>query len=167
MDGETIKFIRQEIAKQVNIILSGVAGTNTQFVEDISNLYPGMPTITERPVMHPFGISSRAPSGTLQVTARQGDHPANRIVLGHRDSARPSPAQAGETILYDANGHVVYLSQSKMQFGSMSSASNMVLGDILQTFLENLLNYILTHTHEGNLGYPTGVPLNAAQFQSI
>ncbi len=167
MDGDAVRFIKQEIAKQLNIILSGSSGDNTQFTEDIQNMFAGMPTITARPVMHPYGISSRAPNGTIQVVGKQGDHAGNRLVLGHRDKDRPLPAAQGGTILYDAFGHQVVLSESKMQFGSAGSTENMVLGQVFKTMMNTLLTALAAHTHIGNLGFDTAPPSNAADFNQI
>lgn len=107
-DPDIIRFIRTEIAKQLNVILSGVAGTTTKESEDIEQLFPGMATITSRPVMHPYGISSRAPKGTISVVGRQGEHYGNRLVLGHRDKNRPE-VQEGEVFLYNEHGGIIRL----------------------------------------------------------
>jgi phage gp45-like len=166
MDAEVREFIKSEIRKQINVILSGQSGSNTQFSEDIANMYPGMPTISARPVVHPYGFVSRAPNGTFQVTARVGDHSANRIILGHRDVNRPSLNQ-GEVIMYDQYGHQIYLSEGKMQFGSANSAENMVLGQVFKTMMDTLLAAIANHTHIGNLGYETSPPTNSEDFNNI
>lgn len=142
IDSEILRAIRQEIKKHVNVILPGEAGTNTVESEDIQNLYPSMPQIPQRPVMHPYGVVSRAPKGTIQVTGRVGDHPGARVVMGHRDNKRPT-LESGETILYDQFGHIVYLSKTKMQFGSKASDEPMVLGNVNLEFMGKLLDAFL------------------------
>lgn len=109
MDAETIRFVRQEVQRQLNVILSGESGDNSDIEnETIDNLYPGTPSIASRPVMHPYGLASRAPAGTIQVTAKQGADPSNRMVLGHRDSNRSGlDLDEGEVVLYGADGEVV------------------------------------------------------------
>src|SRR6516165_6047056 len=99
MDAELLRVIRKEVARQVNIILAGNSSNASNISEDVNNLYPGMPQIPQRPVMHPYGLVSASPDGTTQVTARVGDHPGNRMILGHRDPARPS-VNKGEVQLY-------------------------------------------------------------------
>lgn len=165
-ESEIINLIRAEVRKQMNAVLYGLSGNNDQQTEDIASLYPGASTFPSRPVMHPYGISSRAPGNTTQVVARIGEHPGNRMVLGHRDGARPSLNQ-GETILYNQFGQQIYLENGKIHVGSKSSASPMVLGDIFKTMMDNLLQAIASHTHLGNLGFPTGVPQNASAFTAI
>lgn len=57
---EILKLIRTEIAIAMQTIASGQAGDNTITAEDIQNLFPGMPTLAARPIMHPYGFVSRA-----------------------------------------------------------------------------------------------------------
>lgn len=165
MDPQTQKYIRDEIKRALNIILSGAAGSNDQFSEDIDEMFPGMPTITKRPVMHPYGLSSRAPAKTLQVVARQGEHYGNRLILGHRDANRPSLG-SGETILYNQYGQTIYLENGKIHIGKKTSSNPTVLGNELKELLTLILNHIMDHTHLGDLGYPTGKPINKSDFAS-
>lgn len=156
IDSETARYIRLEIEKQMNVILSGVAGNASEQYEDIQQLFPSMATITQRPVMHPFGVSSSAPDGTLQVVAKQGEHVGNRIILGHRDKNKPSCAP-GEVVLYDANGGKIQLRSAGMEF-----TKNEV--DLLEQLI-NLVTTIFnarTNTIFGPqplIPDPTGVPL--------
>lgn len=166
MTPEDRKFIREEIARQVNIILSGQAGANTVQTETIDNLFPSMPSIVQRPVMHPYGLVSRAPRGTLSVTARQGEHAGNRIVIGHRDRDKPE-VQGGEVQLYNQFGQAIYLKNGSVHLGEASASKPAVLGDDLKAMLEQLIDAIASHTHVGNLGFPTAPPVEAAQFSSI
>lgn len=163
MDGETIAFLRSEIKKQVNVILAGMTGTNTQFVEDILSQYPGSPTIQQRPVMHPYGFVSRAPTNTIQVVARVGDHPGARMVLGHRDALRPTINQ-GECLLYNQYGQAIYLQNGQINIGTMKAADPIPLGNELVSFLTNFLEAYIAHTHVGNLGAPT--PLSSGDVET-
>ncbi len=110
--------IQQLVKQQVSIILSGnTAATQVDDVpgtESIDNLFPGCPTVEGRPLAHPYGLVSRAPKGTAQVTARQGEHPANRIVLLHRDKNRPQLDAEGDVWLYDSHGNQVKLIEGKI-----------------------------------------------------
>lgn len=165
--GETRRYIEQEIKRHVNIILSGQAGSNSQFVETIDNLFPGMPGILNRPVMHPYGLVSRAPAGTISVTAKQGDHPGNRVVLGHRDSARPT-IEAGETQLYNEFGQAIYLQNGSIHIGTAAAGNPAVLGDETKAFLILLIQWLLTHTHvTGGPGSPTSPPEQVAELTEI
>lgn len=167
IDSEIQSYIQREITKQVLIILSGQAGANDSQSENIDNLYPSMPSITGRPVMHPFGMVSRAPNGTISVTARQGDHPGNRMVLGHRDSNRPT-VNEGEVILYNQFGQQIYLESGKIHIGKKSTSDPAVVGNELKAFLISLIGWLLTHTHVTSApGAPTSPPQETADLNSI
>lgn len=118
IDSEIRRFIKEEIRQEMNVILSGLSSDNDSFNEVISQLFVGMPETEPRPVMQPFGLSSRAPKGTLQVVGRMGEHKGNRVVLGHRDKGKPTTNEYGETVLYDAYGGKIQLKQSGMEFTS-------------------------------------------------
>lgn len=164
LDPETRRMINREIRRQLQIITSGEAGATTMLVEDIVNMYPGMPTITKRPVVHPYGFASRAPQGTLSVTAQQGDHPGNKIVLGHRDGNKPA-VNEGESVQYSLGGYRVVCKNGELFVGKGDELEHVVVGETLKALLISLIQHIIAHTHIGNLGVETGPPLNEADFQ--
>lgn len=167
MDSELARYIKNEIGRQLNVILTGEASTNTHLIETISKQFPGMPDIPDRPVMHPYGVSSRAPRGTLSVTARMGEHTGNRMVIGHRDKNRPE-LEEGEVILYNQFGQQIYLQDGEIHIGSKSASEPFVLGNVFQTMMNSLLAAIQSHTHLSTPpATPTGVPINAAAFAAI
>lgn len=167
--GELRRYVEEEIKKQVNIILSGSTGTNDQFSETIENLFPGMPNIESRPVMHPYGISSRAPRGTISVVGRQGAHAGNRLTLGHRDKSRPA-VEEGEVQLYNQFGQAVYLKNGSVHIGSAGASNPATLGNEISQMLKDLITLISTHTHpyvdSGNPAI-TAQPVQATQFVQI
>lgn len=115
-ESEILSLVRRELARQLNIILTGKTANSTGDTasEDIKEMYPGMPTIEVRPVMHPYGFASRAIDDTISVVAMQGAQKQNRVIIGHRDGKRPKLDDAGDVILYDGTGkHIVKLSKSK------------------------------------------------------
>lgn len=115
MDSDTIRFIREEIRRQLNVVTSGQAGTNSSIeTETIQQALPGMPDMVDRPVAHPFGFASRATPGTLQVNVRQGSDPGNRLTIGHRDKVRADlDVGLGEAMIYASDG-VTVLSSIKV-----------------------------------------------------
>lgn len=157
------RIIQREIKKQLQIIFSGEAGVSTMLTEDIANLYPGMPTITKRPVVHPYGFASRAPQGTLSVVGQQGDHPGNKLVLGHRDGNKPS-VDEGESVQYSLGGYRVVCKNGELFVGKGTDLEHMVVGETLKSFLLALIQAILDHTHMGNLGYATGPVLDPTEL---
>lgn len=164
IDPEVRKFLKDEIRRHLNIVLSGVSGANTEEHETIGNLFPGMPDIEKRPVSHPYGYASRAKNGTIQVNARMGDHVGNRIVISHRDANRPKDLAEGESVIYSSGGLKVYLRNGKIQIGSETSSDPVVLYNELKTLMESILTHVMAHTHIGNMGFETSAPLNNADF---
>lgn len=158
INAELTRYIRKEIERQMNVILSGVAGNATEQTEDVQQLFPSMPTITQRPVMHPFGLSSAAPDNTLSVVAKQGEHIGNRIVLGHRDKNKPSTAK-GEVVLYDQFGRTIELREKGMLIsnpnGTFAAKSN---GQELMEILERLLITIINAKTNTILGPQPLIP---------
>ncbi len=132
-DAEMVRAVRQEVARQLNVILSGQAGENTAEKETIDNLFPGSPSIKDRPVMHPFGFVSRATKGTISVVGRQGASPENRLVLGHRDPKRPTDLEEGEALLYASDGETVISRVSAKQDGAFLAIYDSS-GEVLSQF---------------------------------
>ena len=54
-----------------------------------------------------------------------------------------------------------------MQFGSKTSAENMVLGQVFKALMSSTLQDIAVHKHIGNMGYLTSPPDNAADFEAL
>lgn len=165
MDAEQTRFIRDEIRRQMNVILNAESGQNDTQTETVNKLFPGMPGINSRPIMHPFGFVSRAAQGTISVIARIGDHFGNRMVIGHRDKNRPSDLAEGESAVYSVGGYTVKIANGKVQLGKGGTYETAVVGETLAELLGKMLDEILKHKHicsaPGAFGSP---PDNAAQF---
>ena len=166
LDAETRRYISNEIRKQLQVITAGETVKNDTHTEDIGSLFPGMPTVTGRPLMHQYGVSSRAPVGTKSVTAKVGDHPGAAITLGHRDKDKPN-VEEGETKVYSVGKFTLYVAKDSIKFGKDSDFEVVPVGETLKDFLVSLIELIVQHTHLGNLGYPTGVPQNSADFTQL
>lgn len=174
MDGDQIRFIREEIKRQINIIINSETGTTTSQTEVIQNLFPGMPNTEARPVVHPYGLVSRATQGTISVTSKTGDHPGNRMVLGHRDKSRPD-LDEGEVMLYNSTGEQIYVKHGdiiftgpKVHIGSKDAKEPFVLGLVFQKFTDTMLQLIEQHTHITSApGALTSEPTNQLQFTQI
>lgn len=165
IDPEVRRLIVKEIQRQMKVITSGSCAGSTMTTEDIAGFMPGAPTIPGRPIMHPFGFASRAPQGLISVTAQQGEHPGNKLTLGHRDKDAPAVAE-GESVQYSLGGYQVMVKNGEIFVGKGSELEHMVVGETLKAFLLAVIDAIVKHTHLGNLGYPTGVPQNVADFNT-
>lgn len=162
-ESDVARIVAREVRKQMQIILSGETANAKTFVEDIQALFPGMAGITGRPVMHPYGFASLAPDGTIQVTARQGDHCGNRMVLGHRAADRPTDLEEGEVCLYSSATFRVVVKQGAVMIGKGNTLEPAVMGTTLNTLLTQLLNAIIAHTHAA----PGTPPTNIADFETL
>jgi hypothetical protein len=149
VDPDLRRFIRKEIERQIMVLLTGVSGNDDpeKWTEDIEQIYPGADTLEGRPVMHPFGFVSRTPRGTLQVVGRQGEHPSNRIVIGHRDMNRPTDLDAGTSKLYSEQGYQLYAGSDGVYVGKDAADNPLALGVPLNDFLGQLLDLLIAHVH--------------------
>lgn len=167
MDSETVSFIRKEIARSINLIFSGTAGATTTHTEDIQEYLPGAATLPDRPIMQPYGFASRAAANTLQVVVQQGSHPANLVVLGHRDKDKPSDLAEGESAQYSSGKYQVRVLKGKIQVGKNGVWETVVVGETLEELLKALIQLIADHQHIGNLGFLTGKPMTEADFLQL
>lgn len=97
--------------------------------------------------------------------------------LSAKDDKIPKNAVEGHTVLKSMQGKNLWLtSDSKINLskGDTAPTENVVLGQQLKALLSDILTQIAdlaekvsTHTHPGNLGYPTGAPMQAADFVSL
>jgi hypothetical protein len=167
IDPETRRFIHNEIKRQMQMITSGRAGTNTVNTQDIDDILPGHPPVQGRPIMHPYGVVSRAPRGTIAVTAQQGEHPGNKLTLGHR-AANPPDVEVGETAIYSVGKFTVKVASDQVQIGKDGDYETMVVGDTLKQLLVELITLLTTHTHLVTApGAPSGPPDQATQFADL
>lgn len=159
---ELVRIIRKEIAQAMNVILFGSTSGTTKNAESVDNIYPGQTTLTDRPMIMPYGHVGRAPVGTLNLTARSGDHAGARIIIGHWDSDRPD-VEEGEASLYSAEGFQTQAQKAGVKVGKGSDMEFAVVGDTLRAFLTTLLQDIVQHTHAA----PGAPPTNAAAFVTL
>ena len=165
-ESQLMSIIRRVVRQELSAVLLGKVTSNesqTRLSMQHFSTAAGLQNIRS---IQPFGVSSRAPVGTPVVTAPVNHDHTHIISLGNFDENRPT-TNDGETILYDAYGHIVYLSETKMQFGSKTSAENMVLGQVFKAPMSSTLQDIAVHKHIGNMGYLTSPPDNAADFEAL
>lgn len=161
-DADIARYIREEVKKQLNIILNAETSKSNGLLETIANLFPGMANLPDRPIVLPYGFSSAAPPKTISVTAKVGDHPANRMVIGHRDANRPSSA-SGEMMIYSKGGYRVVVKNGAVMIGKGNTLETAVAGDALVTLLGDLGSLLAQHTHPA----PGAPPVEAAQFSQL
>lgn len=166
IESEIKALIRREVREALAPILMAVVTSNQDSNRTTAQRMQAEPPIGNMRNIQPYGYSSRAPVGTPCLVTPAAHDPTHLNMTGHYDEGRPT-TEDGESILYDAYGHIVYLSQTKMQFGSKTSANPMMLGDIVQAMLSSFLQDVSVHKHIGNLGYYTAVPDNATAYTDL
>lgn len=167
-ESEIIRLIKQTVRLELAQTLLGLTTKTQDSYRASVQRFATDTEINNLRVIRPYGMASRAPAGTGTVVHPVNGDPSHLLSLGDFDSTGRPSLNNGESALYDAYGHIVYLSQNKMQFGSESSANPMMLGDIVQTLFENILDAISNHIHiSGAPGYSTTTPTNAATFNSL
>ena len=171
LDPITVKDIRHEVHKYLNIILHATSGTSTTEDQSLTNIVPGAVEIKAIPVMHPYGYCSRAPKEKLAVTARVGEHPGARLILGFRDSARADLAiKDGEVCLFNEYGQKIILENGKVLLGDETSDEPVVLGKVIIEMLGKIIDLMVAGqlgltTSPGNPTAPN--PLVTPQLQAI
>lgn len=166
LDSEVQRFIRQEITRHINLIVMGLSDENDKNSESVRNMFGEGPLTLKYPVCQPYGFSSRAKVGVQAVVARVGEHPAARLILGHRDIEKPDHEQ-GEAIIYNEFGQQIRLEQDAVKVGGATADQPLVLGTVLAELLGKLIDMMVTGdfllvTSPGN---PTGPnPAKAADL---
>lgn len=119
--------------------------------------------------IQPFGVSSRAPKDTPVLILPINYDPTHPVSAGHFDEDKPQVNQDGETILYNAYGRVIYLSQDSIQIGSDSADEPLVLGNVFKNnYAKPLLAADKAQTHvSGPPGFLTSVPVNIAAYVAV
>jgi hypothetical protein len=165
-ESELIRMFRQIVRDEIAAISMGNVVSNEDNNRSTTKRFANDGPISNLRNVQPFGVSSKAPPGTAALIIPIDGNGTHLNMVGHFDESRPS-GQDGETFLYDAFGHVIYLSQSKLQFGSKASAENMVLGQVFKKLMHDLLKELQLEQHIGNLGYLTSVPQNADKYAAL
>ena len=167
MDADLARYIDKEISRKLNIVLYGAAKDATKSQSSIAEMFPGYPTIVDRPVAHPYGLVSRAPDGTTVVNTRLGEHFGNRIIIAHMDKNRPD-LEPGECVLYNQFGRQLRLEQNAIRMGSKDADNPHVLGSELREIISSLLSSLASLTVVcASPGSPSSVPVNAASFTAL
>lgn len=165
-DSEIRQLIKETIRHELTQIMMGLVNSNQSNQRSTIQRFKTDGPIPNARSIQPFGVSSRAPKDTDSVIAGVGGDVTHLIMLGHFDKNKPE-TEDGETILYDAYGHIIYLSQDKIQIGSKSSDENLVLGQVFKELAKQWLQIDSEHDHIGNMGYKTSPPTQAADYLDL
>lgn len=106
----------------------------------------------------------------IAVADREEELPFVISRLTSKEDKIPTNAADGHSVLKALAGKAVWItSDTKINLSAGDSAptENVVLGQVFKSFMTDLLDYIINHTHIGNQGYSTSPPENASDFTSI
>lgn len=172
VDPDTIRTIKAQVKIHGASLGHAIArGGDTAEDQALEQNYPGGPLMPARPVAHPWGFVSRAPSGMLAVTGRVGEHPGAMMTIAHRDPARSSmDLESGEAAVYSANGQGVWARSDKTQLGSSSAENPVVLGNEVLELLTAIVDVLIAgsgglSTSPGNPTAPN--PAVVTQFNEL
>lgn len=147
------RYIREEIKRHLNIILTVTSdkskSIDTTTLKAIYNEQEetGAEQIAV-PVAHPFGFVSRAPNQIFTVIGRVGEYQGSMMVLGYRDEKRPE-CDVGDTVIYSSNPQQGTVRRkikisSDIKIGSDSSGEPLVLGNVMKSFITDLITTLQT-----------------------
>lgn len=100
--------------------------------------------------------------GGLKVTT-DGKNDSVKIVTKGGATASVD-GKTGEIALKDNGTGALKIKESKVALGASSAELLQEFSDTLQKFITFMQNIDALHTHTGNLGYPTSLPTETAQF---
>jgi hypothetical protein len=94
-------------------------------------------------------------SGSEAITISDGAN-SNKVVMDSNGITIQMKDESNEVVITSSG---IALVSKAVMIGSDSASQPLVLGTQLLTALTNLLTYLTSHTHTGNLGAPTSPPL--------
>lgn len=137
---EVVKIVRQELAP---ILMANITATQDVYRASAQRSLNETPIDNMR-LIQPYGFASRPPKGTQALMVPVASDPTHINVVGQFDQNRP-PVNDGESCLYGPDGAIVYMQTGKnIRIGSLTSASPLVLGDILKTFTDGFIDAVVS-----------------------
>jgi phage gp45-like len=157
-ESDLIPLIKQTIKQEIAQIMMANVITNTDQNRSTLKRFPSDSPFGNVRNIQPFGLASRAPAGTQCLLIPSAGDVTQLNMVGHFDTNRPTISD-GESILYGADGQVVFMKAGgTIHQGTKAASSPVVLGDVLKTTLTNILEAILNNSEE--LGFDSfGLPV--------
>lgn len=145
-------MIRQIIRQELTSILMGKITANANQNRSSARRFQTDGQMNNLRNIQPYGISSRAPAGTQCLVVPIGGDASHMNVVGHFDESRPSLSD-GESILYGADGQVIYMKNGgTIHQGSKGAAEPVVLGQTNLDFMGQFLDALTTQS-DTRIGY--------------
>lgn len=143
-EGQLREMIKKIIKSEIANITMATLVDNKDQMRSTFNRFSSEPNINNARSIQPFGISSRAPSGTECLVVPIAGQASHINIVGHFDKNRPSVVD-GEVKIYGADGQVIYLkSGGTIHQGSASANEPVVLGNVLKEAIASILDHLTT-----------------------
>lgn len=145
-ESEILKLVKKAVREELApILMASIVKNQDQSRLDVQRFSVEGPIRGLRNIQ-PFGVASRAPAGTDCVVVPVNSDVTHLNVLGQFDKSKPS-MEDGETILYNAQGQMIYLEDGKIHIGKKTTNNPAPVGNELKSFALDLISWMLTHTH--------------------
>lgn len=170
----TKESLRSFILSIVKPLKAGKSVSQSGAQATLDELYPDGGSSDNFRLTAPFGFISKIPVGVVNYYQNLFGSGHESIVLNQIHSQRPEPAGVGSVVVYstDASGNSMKVTIALGSDGNLiitAPTKVTVICDNIELGgggLEKVLNgetfqtFFNQHQHLGNLGSPTGVPIN-------
>jgi len=177
----TKESLRTFILSVVKPLKSGKAVTQKGTQATLDNLYPNDGSNDNFRLTSPFGFISKLPVGVTAFYQNLFGSGHESIILGLLHALRPEPSSPGETVLYSTapDGSTVKVKIVLSNDGTLtiSAPTKVVVNspdvELGEGTLEKILNgekfqtRFNQHKHLGNLGVPTGIPIEPSDASDL
>jgi len=159
-ESEIIRLVKEVIRQEVAPILMATLQSNQNALRSTVSRFSTDTPVGNLRSIQPFGVSSRAPSGTECLIIPIDGNPTHLNMVGHFDKTKPA-VQDGETLLYGADGQVLYLKAGgTIHQGSQGANEPVVLGNIMKEALNDMYKNFLDFTPLGFDAFGLPVTIN-------
>lgn len=153
-EAHLIAMIREVVREELAGITMATISSNESEKRSTFKRFPSDAANAKARSIQPFGLSSRSPKNTQCLVAPVNNDPSHINVIGHFDEAKPS-CEDGETVLYGADGQVIYFKNGgEIHQGGKAADEPVVLGNVMKTLMKNILEAFLNSPQIGQS--PTG-----------
>lgn len=143
-ESEILKLIRQTIRQELAQTLMGnITSTDDAYFTSVKR-FDTDSEINDLRLIRPYGFASRPPSDTPTVAHPINGDPSHIVSLGDFDDTDRPLISSGDSAMYNELGKMVAITNVKIRIGSLVASNPLVLGDILQTFCDNLITILTT-----------------------
>jgi hypothetical protein len=143
-------LVRQVIREELAPILMGKVGEiNEKYRAKLKSRLSGETGLENLRTLHPYGLASKPKAETEVVILPLMGDPTNLNVLTQHDKDRPEIEQ-GEVALYGPDGQIIHFkNDGNIYQGSSEADEPVVLGNVLKTLLEALIDAFLNNPQVG------------------